>query len=130
MSLNILIVDDIVNNRFVLNRLCQLFEGTSTSEASNGMEAIQYLEEDDSIDLVLLDIEMPIMDGIQAAAIIKERWPDVRVVFQTACYTYQNVDRMSKLGKFIILEKPLSKKDVHEVIEDVMKEKEKEKEKG
>jgi CheY-like chemotaxis protein len=122
--MNVLIVDDVVNNRFFINRLCQQVEGVKTFEASNGMEAIQYLEEDDSIELVFMDIEMPMMDGIDATRVIKERWPEIEVVFQTACYLYKNVDRINQIGKFEVLEKPIMKDDVHRIISKRIEEKE------
>lgn len=120
--MNVLIVDDVVNNRFFLKHLCKQKE-VNTCEASNGMECVQYLEEDPSIEIVFMDIEMPIMDGISAAKVIKERWPDIHVVFQTACYTYKNIDRISEVGKFEVLEKPILKADVHRIIEERMAQK-------
>lgn len=52
------------------------------AEASNGREAIKCVEEQ-MIDLVLMDIRMPVMNGIEATRIIKERFPQVKILILT-----------------------------------------------
>ncbi len=49
-------------------------------EAGNGREAIDFLASGQQVDVVLLDLEMPVMDGLTALKIIRERWPGVRVL--------------------------------------------------
>ena len=112
----ILIVDDVVNNRFLINRILQK-KHLKTCEAANGFECIQYLEEDSEVSLIFMDIEMPKMDGIQATRVIKERWPDVKVVFQTSCMTYENINKIKEIGNYRILEKPLMADDIKECID-------------
>ncbi|MGP4071660.1 response regulator transcription factor [Piscibacillus sp. B03] len=53
-----------------------------TGEARNGKEVIELCEKQ-WFDLALLDIRMPVMDGLEAAKIIRERWPDMKVLMLT-----------------------------------------------
>ncbi len=55
---------------------------TVVGEAENGVQAIEYLE-DHFVDVALLDIRMPIMNGIEAAHKIKERWPNIKILILT-----------------------------------------------
>ena len=70
---NILIVDDDIKNIFVLDAALKEFNAT-TFTAFNGQEALDFLEgeESSSIDLILMDIMMPVMDGYEAMEKIRE----------------------------------------------------------
>ncbi|MFY9151435.1 MAG: response regulator [Prolixibacteraceae bacterium] len=52
--------------------------------AKNGLDAVDYVKNNSEIDLILMDINMPKMDGIEATRIIKEINPEIIVVIQTA----------------------------------------------
>ena len=66
----ILIVDDDMINRKLLNVLLKK-NGYETVEAENGMEALTIIKQD-HIDMVLLDVFMPIMDGIDLLKVLKQ----------------------------------------------------------
>ncbi|MFD2445343.1 response regulator [Bacillus sp. CGMCC 1.16607] len=55
--------------------------------AENGEEAIRFCE-NDIPDIILMDIQMPIMDGVRATQEIKERWPEIKVIILT---TFQDI---------------------------------------
>src|SRR5918993_3292672 len=65
----ILVVDDNNMNRLVAKTILNNY-GAHTSEAVNGKEAIEFLMEQE-VDLVLMDIQMPVMDGMEATKIIR-----------------------------------------------------------
>jgi CheY-like chemotaxis protein len=69
MASNILIVDDYIINRIILKEIIEE-TGYTVFEASNGKEALDMLH-DTKIDLVLMDIEMPVMNGFEATKEIK-----------------------------------------------------------
>lgn len=75
-SFDVLIAEDNPVNQMVAVRMLRKL-GIRTGTAANGLEAIQSLERQ-HYDIVLMDIEMPDMNGIKATKIIRERWPKGR----------------------------------------------------
>lgn len=65
--------------------------------ANNGEEALASLEKL-TVDIVLLDIQMPGMGGITACEKIKETWPQIKVVMLTTFHDYQNIHLSLKAG--------------------------------
>jgi CheY-like chemotaxis protein len=85
----VLIVDDHAFARKALRALLATRASVEVCcEAVDGQEAVQLVEEYQP-DVVLMDIQMPGCDGIQATRSIKARWPQVRVIALTARSTYQ-----------------------------------------
>jgi CheY-like chemotaxis protein len=72
-NLRILVVDDIFTNRYLLSELIKL-TGNVVVLAENGEEAIRILENEE-IDLVFMDIEMPVMNGIETTQHIRNNMP-------------------------------------------------------
>ncbi len=69
--LKILVVDDDIINRKLMGAILNKYNNTSKiSEATDGQEAISFLREHNDTDLVLLDIIMPVMDGIDVLQIM------------------------------------------------------------
>lgn len=68
-----------------------------TGEANNGKEAIDLFEKQ-AFDIVILDIRMPVMDGIEAAKIIHSRWPDTKILMLTTFDDKQYVIESLKIG--------------------------------
>ena len=68
--LNILVVDDLELNRRLLTVMLEQ-QGYRVFTADNGLNALKLLEEN-KIDIVLLDVIMPVMDGFETASIIKK----------------------------------------------------------
>ncbi len=80
---NILIAEDIdVNYRF-LEKILQ-DTGAAIHRVMNGKEAVSFCKENDNIDLVLMDIQMPGMDGFDASSAIKKIRPNLPIIAQTA----------------------------------------------
>jgi PAS domain S-box-containing protein len=80
---NILIAEDEYLNYLFLNELLQS-EKTKTFHAVNGEAAVNICRTNEDIDLVLMDIKMPVMDGVTAARLIKESRPEMKIIAQTA----------------------------------------------
>jgi len=86
--------------------------------ARNGVEA---LEKYDLLnpDLVILDIAMPIVDGIEVAQRIKKRDPEVLIVGVSA-YADKLGEEFLRAGAIALLEKPFKKEDLLKLVEDVL----------
>jgi len=68
--MKILIVDDIIINRLIVREIIRAL-GHEYKEAENGLKAIDYLSKED-FDIIFLDIEMPVMNGLETAKKIRE----------------------------------------------------------
>ena len=98
-SIKIVIVDD---NSFLINAIKEKLSFFDDIQfkyaASNGKEMIQKLEQDKNIDVVLMDIEMPIMNGIEATLEIKKRYPQIKIIMLTVFDNDENIFNAIKAG--------------------------------
>jgi len=84
--------------------------------AENGEQAVAFVRNKPDIDLILMDIKMPIMNGIDATKIIKRIRPDLPIIAQTA-YTYsEEQNKMTSLGCDEYLAKPLDYAKLKELL--------------
>ena len=90
------------------------------NEAENGLIAWQMIQEEQP-DILLTDINMPQMNGIQLAGLVKEAYPDTHIVFLTGYDEFDYALSALKLGADDYLLKPFSKEDVEEMIAKVVK---------
>jgi CheY-like chemotaxis protein len=85
----VLIVDDQPRARQSLRALLSTWPpAAEIREAGDGQEAIQLVQERQP-DIVLMDVRMPGMDGLQATRLIKARWPQIRVIVLTLYGEYE-----------------------------------------
>ena len=104
MTQHILIVDDEESIRVALQRLLE-YNGFDARVAEDGFRALESLAEDPA-DVVLLDIKMPRMDGLEVLQKIRERPDGPFVVIVTAHGDTQTAVECMKLGADDYLEKP------------------------
>jgi Response regulator containing CheY-like receiver, AAA-type ATPase, and DNA-binding domains len=113
MSLSILIVDDNAVNLKVASLMLKKL-GYQADLATNGIEAIEALE-DQSYDIVLMDIQMPEMDGLEATKIIRQRWhQNPKIIIITAYTNYH--DACIDAGADDFLTKPLGIENLRQAI--------------
>lgn len=105
-AISILVVDDEPG----LRRLaCQTLEraGYVTLEAEDGLQALRLLEQHAGrIALVVSDIRMPNLDGIELEQVCRERWPALRVLLMSGEVTRDWVVRLVRSGAHQVLRKP------------------------
>nr|WP_213087411.1 response regulator [Streptococcus pacificus] len=92
---------------------------TCVDEAENGQEAWQLFEEK-HYDIILTDINMPVMNGIQLAQLIKENSPQTHIVFLTGYDDFDYALSALKLGADDYLLKPFSKEDVLQILHQII----------
>ncbi|KAJ3048575.1 hypothetical protein HK097_010428 [Rhizophlyctis rosea] len=89
-KVHVLVVEDNLINQRVLTRQLQL-GGFTTIVANNGMEALKSVAEDKHIDIVLMDVEMPVMDGIEATSQLRQRERDAQAAYNDTSPTSLHV---------------------------------------
>jgi two-component system NtrC family response regulator len=100
----VLIVDDEKNYPPILSAILEE-EGFETLAANSGQQALNILESSD-VDIVLADMKMPAMDGIELLERIKERDPDLPVIMMTAHGTVEKAVEAMQKGAYSYLLKP------------------------
>ncbi len=106
MSCRILVVDD---EESILHSLEGVLrdEGFEVALARSGEEALQAAEREDP-DVVLLDVWLPGIDGVETLQRLRERFPDVPVLMMSGHATIETAVRATKLGAYDFIEKPLN----------------------
>lgn len=102
----ILVIDD----EDIVLRSCQRIlipEGYDVDISKNGMEGLKLLK-DKAFDLVLVDIKMPEMDGMEVLKQIKKKWSDTQVIIITGYSSLEDAIFAIKLGAYDYIEKPFT----------------------
>lgn len=114
MKGKVLIVDDQFGIRILLNEVLQK-EGYETHQAANGMQALEIVTKD-CPDLVLLDMKIPGMDGIEILRRMKLINKDIRVIIMTAYGELDMIQEAKDLGALTHFAKPFDIDDIREAV--------------
>jgi CheY-like chemotaxis protein len=114
----ILIAEDEEVNYLYLEALLgnQIGPNYNLIHAINGREAVNICVQNKNIDLVLMDIKMPIMNGYEATEIIKSQFPDLPIIAQTAYSKDSDRELAMKHGCVDFISKPINKEKLIEMI--------------
>ena len=112
----ILIVDDQFGIRILLNEVLQT-EGYQIFQAANGIQALEIMKEH-APDLVLLDMKIPGMDGIEILKRIKVIDPDIRVIIMTAYGELDMIQEAKEFGALTHFPKPFDITDIREAVKE------------
>lgn len=113
-ALHLLVVEDNIMNQKVAQKHLHKF-GFSTHIVSNGQEALQALEEQD-FDLILMDINMPIMDGMETTRRIrqsKSKYQHISILGWTASILSDETQRIQEVGMDDFVSKPFNPKELY-----------------
>lgn len=112
---SVLIVDDDAVNLHYLREIMSELK-LNIFEAKNGLDAVVKFKKNKCISLILMDIKMPVMNGIEATKLIKSNSQNIKVVMQTAYAMNAEKEMALKEGCDDYISKPLNKEKVIEVI--------------
>jgi len=113
-SYTILVVDDEPSVQSLLNSILKK-EGYQVITAGNGREALSCFHKH-SPDLILLDVRMPLLDGIETFTRIREESKDALIIMMTAYGTIETAVQAMKMGAFDYLVKPFNIEEIKVVI--------------
>lgn len=102
----ILIVEDDFSSRLYLNKILEK-TGASLLNAVDGKEAVEVTRNNPDIDIILMDIQLPVMDGYNSTRLIREFRDDIVIIAQTAYGLHGDKERLMNSGFNDYLIKPI-----------------------
>ncbi|MDC7994366.1 response regulator [Altibacter sp. HG106] len=121
MNLKVAIVDD---NTFLIHAIKEklsFFEDVSIKHTSlNGSELLTQLEHNHNLDVILMDIEMPVLDGIETTQMVKQKYPHIKIVMLTAFDNDENIFNAIKAGADGYLLKEINPEDLYNGLQETM----------
>ncbi len=118
-SLTILIAEDDDLSTILLKRSLK-GENINILCAENGWEAVELVEHHPEINLVLMDIKMPVMNGYEATRIIKKQRPDLPVIVQSAFTSKEEREKAYEAGCDNFITKPIKKSELLEMMQSLL----------
>ncbi len=112
---NILIAEDVESNFLYLKAVLSKLNATILW-AKNGIEAVEMCDQDNTIDLILMDLQMPEMNGYEATLVLKKKYPQLPIVAQTAFAMSDDREKALDAGCDDYLAKPIKSKDLLAVV--------------
>ena len=118
--IRVLVVDDHRHIHEVITRVLERIPDiTIIGQAANGVEAIKLCEESQP-DLVLMDVVMPRMDGMQATEIIRMKYPETKVLVLSSFHDHQSVHQLLRSGAVGYITKDSLASDLVNIIRTAM----------
>lgn len=118
MAGKILIVDDQFGIRILLNEV-MIREGYETYQAANGVQALEIVQ-NHAPDLILLDMKIPGMDGIEILKRVKKIDSDISVIIMTAYGELDMIQEAKKLGAVTHFAKPFDIDDIRKAVREYL----------
>ena len=117
MSIRMVIVDDNVFLQKAIAEKLSFFDDLVLKfTANNGNDLLSKLEKNKNIDLILMDIEMPECNGIEATKLVKSKYPQFKIIMLTVFDNDENIFNAIKAGADGYLLKEVNPKELHQGI--------------
>lgn len=115
--IKIAIVDDNTFLNHAIKEKLSFFEDVSVKHTSlNGSDLLTKLQEDHRLDLILMDIEMPVLNGIETTQVVKQKYPHIKIIMLTTFDNDEHIFNAIKAGADGYLMKEINPKDLYEGI--------------
>ena len=114
----VLIADDEPTSRRSMGRVVEHL-GHQAIQVADGEEVLRELRENSHVGLVILDYEMPVMDGERCFAEIRKRYPDLHVAFVSGSLTDERRLQLRKAGAIDVFDKPFEVGALEALLEEV-----------
>lgn len=111
----ILIVEDDLSSKLYLNKALE-HSGAALLNAGDGKEALDMVLKNSDIDLILMDLQLPVLDGYKCTKMLRESGNNMVIIAQTAYGLSSDKDQMVSLGFNDYLIKPISLKQLNDKI--------------
>jgi len=117
LQLNVLVVDDNQINRLLINKVLSKW-GATIEFAENGQEAVDKIEANHNLDVVLMDIHMPVMGGLEATQVIRSKsdayYQQLPIIALTASMLTSEINEISNSGMNDYILKPFDPKGLYD----------------
>jgi len=122
---HILIVEDNPMNQMIIQMMLEDWKNTKVSIADDGAKSLDLLKSDDSIDLILMDLQMPVMDGYEAITAIRSGLTgpnntEKPIIVITADITSETKDRIYNIGANGYMNKPVNEELMYQKITEAL----------
>jgi signal transduction histidine kinase/CheY-like chemotaxis protein len=105
----ILVAEDDKINTLLFKKMLAQFKNIEIIHANNGKEAVELYQKNNDINMIFLDIKMPVMNGFEAFEEIRKLDTKIPVIAQTAYSSLDDVDIINKIGFTDYISKPISR---------------------
>lgn len=112
----ILVAEDDEINYLLLTKMLTPYNNLEIVRAKNGQEAVNIFANDNSFDLIFLDIKMPIMNGFEAFEHIKKTNTSIPIIAQTAFSSNDDIEIINKTGFTDYILKPINRETLFDLI--------------
>ncbi|SKA82866.1 Two-component response regulator, YesN/AraC family, consists of REC and AraC-type DNA-binding domains [Clostridium sp. USBA 49] len=119
---NLLIVDDFEIDRLNIKEMLQSIEGLNINivgECDNGVNALEFLKEN-KVDIILSDIEMPFMNGLELAKNINIKYPNIKIIFCSLYDEFEYARKALFLNTYGYILKPLDKSEIEKALKNAI----------
>ena len=113
-------VDDDQRSGWILSKILS-FDNNTIKHFNSGLDLLDALKTDTIPDLILADLQMPLMDGIELLQRVHADFPEIPVVIMTAFGTIETAVRAIKAGAAEFITKPIHSKEVKEIVRKVLR---------
>ena len=119
--IKIAIVDDNLFLQKTVQEKLSFFEDVEIkSKSLNGKELLQKLEKNSNLDLILMDIEMPEMNGVEATAEVKKCYPHIKILMLTVFDNDEKIFKSIKAGADGYLLKEINPQELYNSIKETL----------